>query len=168
MRASNRAGHVATMRSMTGSYCHCTRSATALPATLRSAATISSYDGWIANLNNPNWKGSDRYFAPAAGYVVDTNPATPAIDQPQERTGNATRHNPKARQPWNLNENFSLAKSFRITESVRVDLRGEAFNLFNRTIFGTGGSNLNSNDFGVVTNQVNNPRQMQVALKIYW
>jgi hypothetical protein len=51
---------------------------------------------------------------------------------------------------------------------MRVDLRGEAFNIFNRTIFGTGNNNLNSNDFGVVTNQVNDPRQMQVALKIYW
>ena len=134
----------------------------------RSAATISSYDGWIANLNNPNWKGSDRYFAPAAGYVVDTNPATPAIDQPQERTGNATRHNPKARQPWNLNENFSLAKSFRITESARVDLRWELFNAFNRFRPNPGSTNPQDPNFGLVNSQLNEPRRMQLGLKIYW
>ena len=56
-----------------------------------------------------------------------------------------------------------LAKSFRIAEDVRIDLRGEAFNILNRTIFGTGNTNLNSNVFGIVTSQSNNPRQMQVA-----
>jgi len=30
------------------------------------------------------------------------------------------------------------------------------------------GANLNSNQFGIVTTQVNDPRQMQVGLKIYW
>jgi hypothetical protein len=49
-----------------------------------------------------------------------------------------------------------------------LDFRWEVFNLFNRTVFGTGSANLNSNTFGVVTNQVNDPRQMQVGLKIYW
>jgi hypothetical protein len=69
---------------------------------------------------------------------------------------------------WNKNENISLAKSFQFTESIRIDLRGEAFNLFNRTIFGTGNTNLNNLTFGLVQNQVNDPRQMQVGLKIYW
>ena len=59
-----------------------------------------------------------------------------------------------------------LAKSFRITESVRVDLRGEAFNLLNRTVFDTGSTNLNAGTFGQVTSQMNTPRQMQVALKL--
>ncbi|HZO54102.1 MAG TPA: hypothetical protein VFB63_15415, partial [Bryobacteraceae bacterium] len=69
---------------------------------------------------------------------------------------------------WGMSENVSLAKTFTITESVRIDLRGEAFNLFNRTIFGTGSTNLNANNIGVVTTQANNPRQMQVGLKVYW
>ena len=38
----------------------------------------------------------------------------------------------------------------------------------NRTVFGTGSTNLNSHTFGQVTNQVNDPRQMQVGLKLYW
>src|SRR5687767_13126933 len=78
-------------------------------------------------------------------------PATFFGPQPQD-FGNATRHNPKFRSWWGLNENVSLARSFRITESVRIDLRGEAFNIFNRTVFGTGSTNLNANTLGVVTN----------------
>jgi hypothetical protein len=67
-----------------------------------------------------------------------------------------------------FNENVGMAKSFNITESKHVDFRWEAFNLFNRTQFDTGSTNINSNAFGVVTSQVNQPRQMQVALKLYW
>jgi trimeric autotransporter adhesin len=61
-----------------------------------------------------------------------------------------------------------VARTFRITEGIRLDLRGEGFNIFNRTIFGTGSTNLNAGTFGLVTNQVNTPRQMQVGLKLYW
>lgn len=69
---------------------------------------------------------------------------------------------------WGQSENVSIARTFQITEGIRVDLRGEAFNLFNRTIFGTGSTNLNAGNFGVVTSQANTPRQMQVGLKLYW
>jgi hypothetical protein len=134
----------------------------------RSPALISSYEGWIANQENPDWKGSDRFFAPAGSYVVDTNPATPTIDQPTDRAGNATRHNPKARQPWNLNENFSLAKSFNITESSRVDLRWEMFNAFNHFRPNPGSTNPQDVNFGRVQSQLNEPRRMQLGLKIYF
>ncbi|MCC6393309.1 MAG: hypothetical protein IT167_22100 [Bryobacterales bacterium] len=67
-----------------------------------------------------------------------------------------------------FNENISMAKTVPITESFRADFRWEMFNMFNRTVFNTGNTNLNSTAFGVVNGQVNNPRQMQVALKVYW
>ena len=67
-----------------------------------------------------------------------------------------------------LNENISIAKSFRLGESFKFDFRWEMFNMFNRTVFGTGSANLNSNTVGQVTNQANDPRQMQVGLKLYW
>jgi len=124
----------------------------------RSAATVTTYDGWFANLNNPNWSGNDRYFQPASFFGP----------QPTDRTGNTTRHNPKARQPWNLNENFSLAKSFRITESARVDLRWELFNAFNRFRPNPGSTNIQDANFGRVQSQLNEPRRMQLGLKIYF
>ncbi|MCI0389918.1 MAG: hypothetical protein MOB07_14305, partial [Acidobacteria bacterium] len=82
--------------------------------------------------------------------------------------GNATRFNPKVRAFPAFTENISIAKSFSFGEGKRFDFRWEVFNLFNRTQFGTGSTNLNNNTFGVVNSQVNEPRQMQVGLKIYW
>jgi len=55
-----------------------------------------------------------------------------------------------------------------VKERFKLDFRGEAFNLLNRTIFGNPNANLNSNAFGQVTSQSNSPRQMQLALKLYW
>ena len=120
--------------------------------------TITTYDDWRAPIAGDKFDPNvDRFIKPATFFGT----------QPQD-FGNATRHNPKLRSFWGMSENVSLAKTFTITESVRIDLRGEAFNLFNRTIFGTGSTNLNANNIGVVTTQANNPRQMQVGLKVYW
>ena len=119
---------------------------------------IDSYEGWRAPIAGSKFDPNvDRFLKPVSQF-----PAQPIA------FGNATRYNPKVRAFANKTENVSLAKSFRITESVRVDLRGEAFNIFNRTVFSTGSTSLNSATFGQVTSQVNDPRQMQVGLKIYW
>jgi hypothetical protein len=99
----------------------------------------------------------DRFLRTKAEF-----PAQPAA------FGNVTRYNPKVRAFWNKNEDVSLAKSFHISENARIDLRGEAFNILNRTVFGTGSTNLDDPRFGQVTNQVNDPRRMQIGLKIYW
>ncbi len=119
---------------------------------------VDSYADWRAPIAGDKFDPNvDRFLKPANQF-----PAQPA------NFGNATRYNPKVRAFWDQAENISVAKTFNITEGFRIDLRGEAFNLFNRTIFGTGSTNLNAGNFGIVTNQVNDPRQMQVALKIYW
>ena len=118
---------------------------------------IASYD---------NWRGA-----------MKTGEFDPATDRFLERTafttqpidfGNATRYNPKVRTFPTLNENFSLAKKFNITERFSLDYRVEAFNMFNRVIFGIGSTSLDSTSFGVVTSQNNEPRRMQMGLKLYW
>ncbi|MEP7364988.1 MAG: carboxypeptidase regulatory-like domain-containing protein [Acidobacteriota bacterium] len=124
----------------------------------RSAAQVQTYDGWIAEHDNPNWKGSDRFFQPASSFGT----------QSTDRLGNATRQNPKARTPWGLTENFSLAKSIPFTEALRLDLRFEMFNAFNRSRFSTGPSNVESPTFGQVNSTVNAPRRAQIGLKLYW
>ncbi len=124
----------------------------------RSAATISTYDGWIVNKDNPDWKGADRYFQAPSFFGP----------QPTDRVGNSTRHNPKARQAGNFNENFSLAKKFLLTEAVRMDFRWEMFNAFNRFRPSTGSTNIQDPNFGRVQSQFNEPRRMQLGLKLYW
>jgi hypothetical protein len=124
----------------------------------RSAATVSTYDGWISTKNNPDWKGADRFFQPASFFGP----------QPNDRAGNVTRHNPKARQRGNFNENFSLAKTFQFTESLRFDLRWELFNAFNRFRPSTGSVNVQDPNFGRVQGQLNEPRRMQLGAKFYF
>jgi outer membrane receptor protein involved in Fe transport len=118
---------------------------------------ITSYDNWRAPL------GGEK-FDPAVDRFMnrDVFPAQPI------GFGNATRYNPKLRSFPTRNENIGLAKRFSITERFQLDFRWEAFNLFNRTTFGTGGGNLDSSSFGIVTSQENDPRRMQAGLKLYW
>jgi hypothetical protein len=124
----------------------------------RGAATVTTYDGWLANQEHPDWKGADRYFQAPSFFGP----------QPTDRLGNTTRHNPKARTPANLGENFSLAKSFFFTETTKLDFRWEAFNAFNRTRFDPGSRNVADPNFGRVQAQINQPRRMQFALKLYF
>jgi hypothetical protein len=72
------------------------------------------------------------------------------------------------RRFWNLSENVSLAKSIRATGKLDMDIRVEAFNIFNRVIWGAPNSDFSSNNFGLINSQANAPRQMQLGLKLYW
>jgi hypothetical protein len=120
---------------------------------------IDTYENWRAPIAGEKFDPNvDRFLKPANQFPV----------QSAYEFGNETRFNPKVRAFWIATENVSVAKTFSITEAIRMDLRGEAFNVLNRTIFGTGSTNLNAGNFGIVTNQANDPRQMQVALKVYW
>ncbi len=74
---------------------------------------------------------------------------------------------------------FALRRSFKLTEKLNLQLRGEAFNLFNHPNFGTIQTTLTAANFGQATNmlnrqlgglsqlyQIGGPRSFQVALKI--
>ncbi len=58
---------------------------------------------------------------------------------------------------------FSIFKSFPIKERIKVQFRGEAFNLANHPLFSDPGTTLGSPTFGVVTGQENSPRQIQLC-----
>ena len=136
--------------------------------------------GVTANGTLPIFNGANRPYvttynwrAPLSGSSFDPNKdkyldATVFPTQPVGVLGNAPRRNSTVRVFSGLNENVSLAKTFSPTERLRVDFRVEAFNLFNRVVFGGPQTNLNSTTFGVISSQSNSPRQMQGGLKLYW
>jgi TonB-dependent receptor-like protein len=64
---------------------------------------------------------------------------------------------------------FSMFKSFRIAEDLHLQFRAESFNLANTPWFGNPNTTLGSSAFGVVTpSQQNDPRNVQLALKLMW
>ena len=124
---------------------------------------ISTYDQW-----HPTTKSD--HFDPAVDRTIQPASFFPA--QPANTFGNMTRYNPKFRAFPNYNENFSLAKTFPVHEQIRLDFRAEMFNAFNRVRFGQGSLTIQSQTFGILSqtagDQINSPRQMQLALKLYF
>ena len=133
----------------------------------RVPAYVTSYEGW-----QPNWSGSfdpgkDKFFVPYGTGPFPLQGSGTGLNS----IGNVTRYNPKLRLFPNLNENLSVTRSFPIREKTSLEFRAEAFNAFNRIRFGTGSTTLQSATFGVLTgsgSQINTPRALQMALKLYF
>jgi hypothetical protein len=124
---------------------------------------VTTYENW----KNQNIQGHDgTRFDPYVDSYFQPRSFFP--DQPRDRFGNMTRRNPKVRNEPSWNENISLAKTFSITESFRLDARLEAFNVLNRVRWSNPNSDLNSVSFGLVRGQANGARNMQLGLKLYW
>ena len=63
---------------------------------------------------------------------------------------------------WDL----SVSKNFAFTESIRLQLRGEFLNAFNKVIFDNPNLTTNNTNFGKITGQANLPRDVQIGLKL--
>ena len=81
------------------------------------------------------------------------------------RPGNAGRNTVRAPglQRWDV----SAFKNFALTEKLRLQFRGEFFNVFNHTNFSTIVVALGAVNFGQVT-AAKDPRIVQLGLKLYW
>jgi hypothetical protein len=85
--------------------------------------------------------------------------------------GNAPRTLPNVRIPGGNNADLSLFKEFslgKVREGMRLEYRLEAFNALNHPVFKGPNTTVNSASFGKVTAQANSPRNVQMALKLYW
>ncbi|WP_031497003.1 TonB-dependent receptor [Bryobacter aggregatus] len=80
--------------------------------------------------------------------------------------GNAARSMPDMRSHGIANYDFTLFKNTSITERVGLQFRAEIFNLFNRVRFAAPGTALGNPQFGVVSGQYNDPRLVQLALRL--
>ena len=92
-----------------------------------------------------------RFLNPAA-YTIQ------AINTP----GNAARNT--AYGPRFFNADFNLAKGFTITDRQTVDIRWEAFNLFNTVNFQNPQTTVGNTNFGSIT-AARDPRIMQLAIR---
>jgi len=89
-----------------------------------------------------------------------SQPPTPFSLGTEARTDPALRANGIAN--WDL----AITKDTAIKERIRVSVVAQFLNAFNRVQFGAPGLQVGSISFGQVTSQVNNPRQIQFALRL--
>jgi hypothetical protein len=84
--------------------------------------------------------------------------------------GNAPRVLPNARIPGTNNFTASLFKQVPLNfrEGARLEIRFEAFNVLNRVQFAAPNTNVGDPTFGQITAQANQPRQVQMGLKLYF
>ncbi|MCU1324653.1 MAG: hypothetical protein JWN34_23 [Bryobacterales bacterium] len=133
---------------------------------------VSTYDGWRGPQSGDHFDPSvDRFTQPASYFPSQVGTQFAGTTQ---YFGNQTRFNPKFRQFANLSENISVTRTFPLggkDSSRKLDFRAEAFNVFNRTRFGTGSLSLQSATFGQLQSSgdlLSTPRQLQLALKLYF
>jgi hypothetical protein len=73
------------------------------------------------------------------------------------------------RGPGIANYDFAIFKKTAITERYNLEIRAEGFNIFNRVQFGTPNtvfSTAATSTFGQITSQANQPRLIQVAMRL--
>jgi hypothetical protein len=92
-----------------------------------------------------------------------------AVSVPTDRSnpfGNAPRNGFRGPGFWQAD--VGLHKQFRLfNENTKLELRAEAFNLFNRTNFGAPNGNISSAAFGTITSALP-ARELQFAVKLYF
>ncbi len=138
-----------------------------LPTQLQLSGTVSPNTNYFSNVDGANQ--APVPVAEPAGYtgpVCYTSPWYPC----QYALGNAPRVFPNLRQPGTNNVTASIFKQFPLgfREGTRLEFRAEAFNLFNHVQFGPPATTVGQANFGLITSQANAPRELQLALKLYF
>jgi hypothetical protein len=85
--------------------------------------------------------------------------------------GNESRTDPQLRGPGIANYNFSLFKKTPLTERFGLEFRAEIFNLFNRVQFAQPNTTVTTTanpTTGYITTQLNQPRLIQLALRLVY
>jgi Carboxypeptidase regulatory-like domain len=85
--------------------------------------------------------------------------------------GNAPRSYGGCRTPGQNTATLSLFKEFplsKLREGAKLQFRFEAFNALNHPQFNAPDTQVNGGNFGVITSTANSPREVQLALKMYW
>ena len=112
--------------------------------------------------NDSDW--INQYFTSVDGSDFLAQPAQYAI-------GTAPRALGAVRNPGADNADLSIFKEFglgTVREGMRIEYRFETFNTFNHPQFCGPDTTFGSPTFGKIFYQCNAPREVQMALKLYW
>ncbi len=134
---------------------------------IRALAGVFQANGNIYFINpsiiGPNGSASNGYINPVNANTTFNGQAFFNVEAGQ--TGNVFRS--VIDGPKYFNMNMSLLKNIKFSETVRLQLRAEAFNLINNVNFrsNTQFANINSTTFGQITRTSNDSRQLQFAAR---
>ena len=130
---------------------------------------VSNNSGAFSQGIRPNWTGADPTIDADAKDKLDRWFDPTVFSQPAPFTfGNGSERIPGLRAHHLNSFDLSLIKEVRPAASFRLELRVEAFNIFNYVQFGSPNTTLSSATVGQVTSQANAPRQMQFGVKAIW
>jgi hypothetical protein len=105
----------------------------------------------------------------------NTGSSAAYVSAPSYTLGSAALYDSRFRNPWYRNENVSIQKDFIIWESVKLQYRADAINLFNRTAFGGINGTLgtiksdgtySNTSFGRATGAQVSPRVISMGLRL--
>jgi trimeric autotransporter adhesin len=134
------------------------------------SGNIPTY-GQRPNLLGPlGHSGSPEQATVNSGGNYFTDPGNLAIP-PNFTNGSAPRTLSTIRQPGARDVSMSLFKDFplgMVREGMRLQFRAESFNTFNHPHFAGPDTLVGSSTFGQITSTVNDPRELQLALKLYF
>jgi hypothetical protein len=88
-----------------------------------------------------------------------------APTDPSQPFGNAGRNTVRGPKFWSFD--LAAIKQIRIAGDKSLELRLEAFNLFDRANFTAPNGNRSSGGFGTITSTYD-PRQVQLGVKVHW
>ena len=109
---------------------------------------VAGCNPYLAPHNQLQWINSSCFVAPPAGEL-----------------GNASRVPMSG--PDFVNTDFSVVKQIPLPrEGTGLNFRAEFFNLWNHPQFGSPINDINASGFGAVNSTVNNPRLVQLAMKL--
>jgi hypothetical protein len=108
---------------------------------------VAGCNSYAANHGQHQWINKACFVAPQAGEL-----------------GNAARV--PVVGPDFVNSDFSVIKTFPLPREMGLNFRAEFFNLFNHPELGAPIADINQPGFGSVSSTVNNPRLVQLALKL--
>ncbi|MCC6588727.1 MAG: TonB-dependent receptor [Bryobacterales bacterium] len=92
---------------------------------------------------------------------------TAAFSQPADFTfGNLSPRIGSVRAPGMNNVNLTLAKSFAITEKVKLDFRVASYNFLNHPVFSAPNTQFGNAAFGTISGQANFSRQTEFWMRI--
>jgi hypothetical protein len=134
-----------------------------IPLSLTTTDTSQSGGGYLRPNTNGQYAGLSG--SPESRLTKYFN--TVDFSQPAPYTfGNVGRNLGNLRGPGLENLDLAIYKDISIRERLHLTIRGEAFNLTNTPEFANPDTNLQDPTFGAITSQFNQPRQIQLGLRL--